>query len=153
MFALHFMAISAEAGLCEAAAKAGVKWIFPTEYAGDGLNKALVDAVPLFQPKAAARRQIEELAQTYEGLKWIGVVFGWRGIGARGGDGDGQRRCQGDAAYDVHLPIMLPLAHQHATSLAMRNYSEHSSIFILILCAAFVRDVALHSDVRCVSWK
>jgi hypothetical protein len=51
-----------------------VKWILPTEYAGDGLNEALVDAVPVFHSKRAARKQVEELAERYEGLKWIGVA-------------------------------------------------------------------------------
>ena len=60
--------------LIEAAAKAGIKWILPTEYAADGLNKSLMDAVPLYYGKGAARKQIEELAETYEGLKWIGVA-------------------------------------------------------------------------------
>jgi hypothetical protein len=74
MFALHFMAIGAEAGLCEAAAKAGVKWIVPNEYAADGLNEAMVDSVPVFQPKRKTRQYIEELSKTHEGLKWIGVA-------------------------------------------------------------------------------
>jgi hypothetical protein len=32
------------------------------------------DGSPLFQPKRAARKQIEELAETYTGLRWIAVV-------------------------------------------------------------------------------
>jgi hypothetical protein len=51
-----------------------VKWILPTEYAGDGLNEALVDAVPVFHPKRAARKQVEALAERCEGVKWIGVA-------------------------------------------------------------------------------
>ena len=43
--------------MIEAAARAGVKWILPTEYAGDGLNEGMVEAVPLFHPKREARRQ------------------------------------------------------------------------------------------------
>lgn len=62
--------------MIEAAAKAGVKWILPTEYAGDGMNEAMVNAVPVFHPKRAARQQIEELSKQpgCEGLKWIGVA-------------------------------------------------------------------------------
>lgn len=68
------MAMGEQATLINAAAQAGVKWILPTEYAGDGLNEALVDAVPLFHPKRAARKQVEALAERYEGVKWIGVA-------------------------------------------------------------------------------
>ena len=68
------MAMGEQTTLIAAAAQAGVKWILPTEYAGDGMNAAMVDAVPLFHPKRAARQQVEELAQTHEGLKWIGVA-------------------------------------------------------------------------------
>lgn len=62
--------------MIEAAARAGVRWIIPTEFAGDGNNKAMVESVPLFQPKAAVRRGIEELAKTYNGLSWIGICTG-----------------------------------------------------------------------------
>ena len=58
----------------EAAAKAGVKWILPNEFAGDGANDAMTDMVPMFQPKRDTRREIEGLAKTHEGLKWVGVV-------------------------------------------------------------------------------
>jgi hypothetical protein len=68
------MAMGEQTKLIDAAAKAGVKWILPTEYAGDGMNKELVDAVPLFHPKRKAREQVDELAKTHEGLKWIGVA-------------------------------------------------------------------------------
>ena len=74
LFALNFMAMGGQSKLITAAAQAGVKWILPTEYAGDGSNQAMMDAVPLFGPKVAARKQIEELAKTHEGLKWIGIV-------------------------------------------------------------------------------
>ena len=68
------MAMGEQTKLIEAAARAGVKWILPTEYAGDGLNEGMVEAVPLFHPKRAARRQIEELSGEFEGLRWIGVA-------------------------------------------------------------------------------
>jgi hypothetical protein len=38
------------------------------------LNEALVDAVPVFHPKRAARKQVEALAERCEGVKWIGVA-------------------------------------------------------------------------------
>ncbi|KAK4548639.1 hypothetical protein LTR36_009550 [Oleoguttula mirabilis] len=74
LFALGFMAMGEQSKLIDAAAKAGVKWILPTEYAGDGMNEAMVAAVPIFQPKVQARKQIEELSATYKGLKWIGIA-------------------------------------------------------------------------------
>ncbi|KAK3669668.1 hypothetical protein LTR78_010420 [Recurvomyces mirabilis] len=74
MFALSFMALNAEKPMIEAAAIAGVKWIVPNEYAGDGLNKSMVEGVPVFGPKRETRRYVEELAGKYEGLKWIGVA-------------------------------------------------------------------------------
>jgi hypothetical protein len=74
IFALGFMAMGEQTTLIDAAAKAGVKWILPTEYAGDGMNEAMVEGVPLFHPKRDARRQVEDLSKTHEGLKWIGVA-------------------------------------------------------------------------------
>ncbi|KAK6436471.1 hypothetical protein LTR95_007342 [Oleoguttula sp. CCFEE 5521] len=74
LFAMNFMAMADQTKLIEAAAEAGVKWIFPTEYAGDGKNDAMMSAVPMFQPKVAARKQIEELSEKYEGLKWVGIA-------------------------------------------------------------------------------
>ncbi|KAK3109358.1 hypothetical protein LTR53_017470 [Teratosphaeriaceae sp. CCFEE 6253] len=74
VFAVHFFAQNAQEGMFEAAAKAGVRWIIPNEYAGDTLNDAMVDLSPAFQPKRTARKQIEDLSKTYEGLKWIGVA-------------------------------------------------------------------------------
>lgn len=38
------------------------------------MNTQLYESVPLLQPKIAARKQIDELAKTYAGLKWIGVA-------------------------------------------------------------------------------
>lgn len=63
-----------QATLIEAAARAGVKWILPTEYASDGMNAAMSEGIPMLQPKALARKQIEDLAETYPGLSWIGVA-------------------------------------------------------------------------------
>lgn len=73
------MAMGEQRTLIDAAAKAGVKWILPTEYAGDGLNEAMVESVPLFHPKREARKQVEALAEREEGcegVKWIGVATG-----------------------------------------------------------------------------
>lgn len=58
-----------QAKLITAAAKAGVKYILPTEYAGDGLNKEMMEGVPVFHPKVQARKQIEEAGST-----WIGIA-------------------------------------------------------------------------------
>lgn len=63
IFALNFMAMGEQTTLIDAAAKAGVKWILPTEYAGDGLNEEMVEGVPLFHPKREARRQVEALGE------------------------------------------------------------------------------------------
>ena len=68
------MGMNEQDKLIEAAAKAGVKWILPTEYAGDGMNEAMVSAVPVFQGKVQARKHVEELAKSHAGLKWIGVA-------------------------------------------------------------------------------
>ncbi|RMX84040.1 hypothetical protein D0868_15556 [Hortaea werneckii] len=69
LLALGFRAMDLQPHLLTAAVHAGVKYILPTEYAGDGLNDSMIDAVPVFQPKRAARRQIEELGGT-----WIGIT-------------------------------------------------------------------------------
>lgn len=74
LIAISFQAPDAQAKLLEAAAKAGVKWILPNEYAGDGANKSMVDGSPAFQPKRQARQHIEELAKTHKDLKWIAVA-------------------------------------------------------------------------------
>lgn len=74
VFALHFLGQAAQPGMIDAAAKAGVKWILPNEWAADGMNEAMMEAVPVFKPKMDARKHVEELAKTYEGLKWIGVA-------------------------------------------------------------------------------
>lgn len=62
ILALGFMAMDHQKALIEAAVKAGVEWILPTEYAGDGANEAMIDRVPLFWPKREARRLISKLA-------------------------------------------------------------------------------------------
>jgi len=74
LFALHFMAQGAQNGMIDAAAKAGVKWIVPNEYAGDGLNEDMMNASAVFSQKVQSRKHVEELSETHEGLKWIGVA-------------------------------------------------------------------------------
>lgn len=74
IFALHFSAQQAQNGMIDAAAKAGVKWVIPNEYAGDGLNEEMMSAAPAFAPKLQSRKYVEELSKTHEGLKWIGVA-------------------------------------------------------------------------------
>ena len=68
------MAQGAQNGMIDVAAKAGVKWIVPNEYAGDGLNEDMMNASAVFSQKVQSRRHIEELSKTNEGLKWIGVA-------------------------------------------------------------------------------
>lgn len=76
IFALGFMAMEHQKLMIEAAVDAGVEWILPTEYAGDGANEAMIDRVPLVWPKREARRLIATLsAERNAGrTKWIGVV-------------------------------------------------------------------------------
>ncbi|KAK5706992.1 hypothetical protein LTR17_021079 [Elasticomyces elasticus] len=74
IFALHYSAQAAQDSMLDAAAKAGVKWLIPNEYAGDGMNEAMMKAAPAFAPKLQSRKHIEELSKTYEGVKWIGVT-------------------------------------------------------------------------------
>ena len=76
ILALGFMAMDQQKSLIESAVEAGVKWILPTEYAGDGMNEAMIDKVPLFWPKREARQLITRLSQEKTGgrTKWIGVA-------------------------------------------------------------------------------
>ena len=74
IFALHFMAQGAQNGMIDAAAKAGVKWIVPNEYAGDGLNMDMMNASMVFSQKVQSRKHVEEVSKTHKGLKWIGVA-------------------------------------------------------------------------------
>ncbi|KAI7278096.1 hypothetical protein KC345_g6172 [Hortaea werneckii] len=69
ILALGFRAMDLQPHLITAAVSAGVKYILPTEYAGDGLNEEMINAVPVFQPKRLARQQIAELGGT-----WIGIA-------------------------------------------------------------------------------
>ena len=69
MFTLSFEATEGQSVLIDAAAKAGVEWIVPNEYAGDGTNEQMATGVPLFQPKNVARKQILDL-----GVKYIAVA-------------------------------------------------------------------------------
>lgn len=69
MFTLSIPGTEGQTALIDAAARAGVKWIVPNEYAGDGTNEEFVAGVPLFQPKVEARKQIEGL-----GLKYIAIA-------------------------------------------------------------------------------
>lgn len=74
MFTLSFEATKGQTSLIDAAAKAGVEWIIPNEYSGDGNNEKWSTGVPLVQDKIAARRQIQELAKEHAGLKYIAVA-------------------------------------------------------------------------------
>ncbi|OLN88156.1 Pinoresinol reductase 1-like protein 1 [Colletotrichum chlorophyti] len=59
-----------------AAAKAGVKWVLPTEFGSDPAPSKLLDASPLLQVKKPVRDLIEEL-----GMGWVAVInnpwFDW----------------------------------------------------------------------------
>ena len=59
-----------QTGLISAAAKAGVPWVLPNEYGGDGENADLCKAVPILGIKARYRDQIEELGRS----GWIGIA-------------------------------------------------------------------------------
>lgn len=74
IFALGFLATGEQPKLISAAAKVGVRWIIPNEYAGDGTNKAMMDAVLMFWPKREVRKQIEDLAAEGKDVKWIGIA-------------------------------------------------------------------------------
>jgi nucleoside-diphosphate-sugar epimerase len=70
----HSAVPDAEIRLIEAAAAAGVKWIFPTEFGSDTGNEVMINAVPIHPIKVRVRGVIEDLAKKHEGLKWIGLV-------------------------------------------------------------------------------
>ncbi|KAE9367683.1 NAD(P)-binding protein [Stipitochalara longipes BDJ] len=75
VFTLHYTAVpELEVKMIEAAAAAGVQWILPVEFGGDNGNPRLEKAVPVYAAKRAPRERIEELAEKYDGLKWIGIV-------------------------------------------------------------------------------
>lgn len=60
----------------EAAAAAGVEWVFPTEFGSDTAHAGLNAAVPLFQLKETVRQKAAAL-----GLTWIGLVINaWFGF-------------------------------------------------------------------------
>ena len=75
VLALHFDAIPDTAiRLIKAAAAAGVKWIFPTEFGSDTGNEVMINVTPIHSLKVGIRNAIEELAKDHQGLKWVGVV-------------------------------------------------------------------------------
>lgn len=66
---LGLTAMDTQFAFVEAAAKADVKWIVPTEFAGDTGHDELVEKVPFLQLKREVRRKIEEA-----GMNWIGLI-------------------------------------------------------------------------------
>ena len=62
--------LSLEERLIDAAGKAGVPWILPNEWSGDGLNEELCNVFTLLGKKRKYREQIEAL----ENCAWIGVA-------------------------------------------------------------------------------
>lgn len=67
---LAFMApADLQTRLVDAAAKAGIKWILPTEFGSDNANPKMLDAVPMNAAKTPVREKIESL-----GSKWVGIA-------------------------------------------------------------------------------
>ncbi|MCJ1405779.1 hypothetical protein MMC11_009009 [Xylographa trunciseda] len=59
--------------LVEAAAAAGVPWIIPNEFGGDGLNEEAGNDIFLREAKKAVRDHIEKLGKS----SWIGIACGF----------------------------------------------------------------------------
>lgn len=68
---LSVTSLNQESALIEAAARAGVQWIVPNEYTGDGENPGLLERVPVFAAKRNARELIMKL-----GCKYLAVATG-----------------------------------------------------------------------------
>ncbi|GKT48208.1 pinoresinol reductase 2 [Colletotrichum spaethianum] len=68
--------MAGQAPLIRAAAKAGVKWVLPTEFGSDLAPSKLLDASPLVAGKKQFRDLIEEL-----GMSWVAIInnpwFDW----------------------------------------------------------------------------
>jgi uncharacterized protein YbjT (DUF2867 family) len=70
IIALGFMtSIETQFKILGAAAKAGIKWIIPTEFGSDNANPKMRDTVAMNAAKTPIREKIESL-----GMKWIGVA-------------------------------------------------------------------------------
>lgn len=70
--AMSFEAIHVQKNLVEAAAKAGVKRMIPSEYGNDLLNPKLA-AFPIYQPKIAIRERCEELTKEFPSFSWTTI--------------------------------------------------------------------------------
>lgn len=68
---LGFAGLPDQDHILEGAAKAGVKYILPSDYGAPAGDDRQVKAVPLIQEKRDVHDKIESL-----GMKWIGVVTG-----------------------------------------------------------------------------
>ncbi|KAK4498841.1 hypothetical protein PRZ48_009351 [Zasmidium cellare] len=66
---LGFAALKYQDGIFEAAAKAGVKYVLPSDYGASAENEKIVGLVPLFKTKWEQYHKIESL-----GMKWVSVV-------------------------------------------------------------------------------
>jgi len=66
---MGFSGLSDEHNFYRAAAKAGVKYVLPSEYGMASANDAVVKAAPILQMKRDNHNLIKSL-----GMKWIGVV-------------------------------------------------------------------------------
>ncbi|PVH78166.1 NAD(P)-binding protein [Cadophora sp. DSE1049] len=75
VFCLHHTSVpDLEIKLIDGAAAAGVKWILPTEFGHDSGNAELTRVGIVNAKKAGPRKRIEELAEKYPELKWIGII-------------------------------------------------------------------------------
>lgn len=70
--AMSFEAIHVQRNLVDAAAKAGVKRMIPSEYGNDLLNPKLA-AFPIYQPKIAIRERCEQLARENPSFSWTTI--------------------------------------------------------------------------------
>lgn len=70
--AMAFEAIQEQKNLVNAAAKAGVRRIIPSEYGNDTLNPKLA-TIPIYQPKIEVREQCEQRATENPSFSWTTV--------------------------------------------------------------------------------
>ena len=66
---LGFAGLSYQDNIIEAAGKAGVKYILPTEYGVDSGNDKQIEAIPMIKSKRAAQVKIKGL-----GVKFVGII-------------------------------------------------------------------------------
>jgi len=62
--------------LIDAAAKAGVKRLIPSEFGGDTANPVAVAAVPFYQSKADIITYLKTITPTHPNLSWTAIITG-----------------------------------------------------------------------------